>query len=238
MHYYKFNIGDYASHTKSLSPIEDIAYRRLMDEYYLHEQPLIGCSTDVARSIGMRDYADDVAYILGRFFQSDGDVWRHKRIDREIEQYHNQIEAKSRAGKASARARQAKASGHPNNTSSTDDEHPLNSVEQTNNQEPVTKNQSKIPVNEIVDLFNRAFPELPQVKLVSANRRKAVRGRWTEHKNMQTLEQWEKFFSYVRKSDFLMGRTSNPWSGLSFDWIMKSANMLKIIEGNYHADQH
>lgn len=95
-----------------------------------------------------------------------------------------------------------------------------------------------IPVNDIVDLFNRSFPELPQVKLVNANRRKAVRGRWTEHKNMQTLEQWEKFFSYVRKSDFLMGRTSNPWSGLSFDWIMKSANMLKIIEGNYHADQH
>lgn len=234
MHYYKFNIGDYASHTKSLSPIEDIAYRRLMDEYYLHEQPLIGCSTDVARSIGMRDYADDVAYILNRFFQSDGDVWRHKRIDREIEQYHNQIEAKSRAGKASARARQAKASGHPNNTSSTDDEHPLNSVEQTNNQEPVTKNQSKIPVNEIVDLFNISFPELPQVQKVTPARSRAVKARWAEHKTMQDIERWKAFFGYIRQSDFLMGRSGNGWAGLTFDWITKSSNFLKIIEGNYH----
>lgn len=28
MHYYNFHIGDYASHTRHLSPIEDIAYRR------------------------------------------------------------------------------------------------------------------------------------------------------------------------------------------------------------------
>lgn len=144
MHYYKFNIGDYASHTKSLSPTEDIAYRRLMDEYYLHEQPLIGCSTDVARSIGMRDYADDVAYILGRFFQNDGDIWRHKRIDREIEKYQAQLDAKSRAGKASAKARQAKASEQANNSSSTGDEQTLNSVEQTNNQEPVTINHKPL----------------------------------------------------------------------------------------------
>lgn len=144
MHYYQFNIGDYASHTKSLSPIEDIAYRRLMDEYYLHEQPLNGCSTDVARSIGMRDYSDDVAYVLDRFFQKDGDIWRHKRIDREIEQYQKQLDAKSKAGKASAKARQARASEQPSNKRSTDDEQVLNSVEQTNNQEPVTINHKPV----------------------------------------------------------------------------------------------
>ena len=39
MHYYSFNIGDYASHTRHLTAIEDLAYRRLLDLYYLHEQP-------------------------------------------------------------------------------------------------------------------------------------------------------------------------------------------------------
>jgi len=35
MHYYQFNIGDYASHTRHLSDLEDLAYRRLLDAYYL-----------------------------------------------------------------------------------------------------------------------------------------------------------------------------------------------------------
>ena len=39
MHFYSFNIGDYASHTRHLTPMEDLAYRRLLDIYYLHEQP-------------------------------------------------------------------------------------------------------------------------------------------------------------------------------------------------------
>ena len=41
MHFYQFNIGDYASHTRHLNPIEDIAYRRLLDIYYavIEEDP-------------------------------------------------------------------------------------------------------------------------------------------------------------------------------------------------------
>lgn len=96
------------------------------------------------------------------------------------------------------------------------------------------ENGKNIPVNEIVDLFNRSFPELPQVQKVTPARSKAVKARWAEHKTMQCVERWEAFFGHIRKSDFLMGRTYNPWSGLGFDWIMKSGNFLKIIEGNYH----
>ncbi|MCP4984979.1 MAG: YdaU family protein, partial [Colwellia sp.] len=40
MHYYQFNIGDYTSHTSHLDPLEDIAYRRMLDWVYLHESPL------------------------------------------------------------------------------------------------------------------------------------------------------------------------------------------------------
>ena len=64
MHYYQFNIGDYASHTSRLSLMEDLAYRRLLDLYYLNEQPFNECLTDVAREIGMPEHKDEITYIL------------------------------------------------------------------------------------------------------------------------------------------------------------------------------
>jgi len=145
MHYYQFNIGDYTSHTKGLSVIEDIAYRRIIDDYFLNEQPLIGCSKDVARVIGMREYNAEVEYVLHRFFVLDGDKWLHSRIEKDIEAYRKQLVNKSRAGIESGKARKTKAIEQPLNTCSSPVEQQVGSVEQTNNHEPVTKNQNNPP---------------------------------------------------------------------------------------------
>jgi len=141
MHYYQFNIGDYSSHTKGLSLIEDLAYRRLIDEYYLAEHAFNGCSSDVARLIGLRDNLQEVEYVLNRYFTKDGDYWHHGRIDSDIADYHQKQEKRSNAGKKSAEARQK----------STDVEQVLNecsaNVELTNNHKPITINQEPIKKN-------------------------------------------------------------------------------------------
>jgi uncharacterized protein YdaU (DUF1376 family) len=106
MHFYSFNIGDYISHTRHLTVIEDCAYRRLLDLYYLHEQALNECSTTVARAINMRDHEDEVGAVLEEFFELvEGSGWVNRRADEEIAKYHNRLEAASRAGKASAERR-------------------------------------------------------------------------------------------------------------------------------------
>ena len=107
MHYYQFNIGDYMSHTRNLSLLEDLAYRRLLDEYYLHERPLNSGVASVARQVGMREHEEVVGYVLGMFFvlKSDEDGWINARCDREIEQYRAKITNASKAGKASAEQR-------------------------------------------------------------------------------------------------------------------------------------
>lgn len=135
MNYYPFHIGDYAAHTKSLSHMEDLAYRRLLDAYYLTERPLNGCPSDVAREIGMREQLADVEYVLGRFFEHDGDCWRNCRADKVIAAFHDKSEKAARAGRASAERR--------SNVRSTSVEKNPVSVEQmatdvqpTNNQEP------------------------------------------------------------------------------------------------------
>jgi uncharacterized protein YdaU (DUF1376 family) len=38
--WYKFHVGDYITSTLHLSDAEDLAYRRLLDVYYLSEKPL------------------------------------------------------------------------------------------------------------------------------------------------------------------------------------------------------
>ena len=125
MHYYQFNIGDYVSHTRHLSPIEDIAYRRLLDAYYLSERPLNSGLTNVARQIGLRDYEQEVKIVLEEFFRLVDDGWINTRADKEIAHFHSKIQQASKAGKASAERR--------SNARSTD-------VQPTNNQEPLTIN--------------------------------------------------------------------------------------------------
>jgi len=105
MNYYQFHIGDYASHTRHLSPIEDIAYRRILDVYYLHERPLNAGLTSVARQINMREYEEQIKIVLTEFFTLTDDGWVNQRADQEIQQYRAKIEQASRAGKASAERR-------------------------------------------------------------------------------------------------------------------------------------
>lgn len=105
MHYYQFNIGDYASHTRHLDLLEDLAYRRILDLYYLHERPLSGDASFVAKQIGMRDDAATVRDVLNEFFEHTPDGYVNARADKEIAHYHSKIEQASRAGKASAERR-------------------------------------------------------------------------------------------------------------------------------------
>lgn len=148
MHYYQFNIGDYASHTSRLSPMEDLAYRRLLDLYYLNEQPLNGCSTDVAREIGLVEHVSSVEYVLSKFFTFENDCYKQKRIDLEIKKYRSNAKNKSKAGKASAKARQAKAISKVTpveqalDTNSTDEQLTINHKPLTNNHKPVIKDLS------------------------------------------------------------------------------------------------
>ena len=133
MHYFQFNIGDYASHTRHLSLLEDLAYRRLLDVYYLKDGILVGSAPEVARQIGMRDHIAEVEQVLQDFFIANNEGgWNHTRCDAEITHFRDKSLKASNAGKASAQRR--------NNGRSTD-------VQPTNNQQPITNNQeTNIPL--------------------------------------------------------------------------------------------
>ena len=139
MHFYSFNIGDYISHTQHLTNMEDLAYRRLLDHYYLHERPLNEDVAYVARKINMKDNVLEVQTVLEEFFKLEvGKGWINPRADEEIEKYQGKVQSAIRAGKASALARSNASSTmvQPNKKQET-----LNKKQETNIKRP--RNVSK-----------------------------------------------------------------------------------------------
>jgi uncharacterized protein YdaU (DUF1376 family) len=95
VHSYLFHLGDYGTHTSHLTLMEDLAYRRLIDLYYLHESPPMGTPEQISRRIRMPKEVNSVQQVLNEFFEEElsdsGDnpfpVWRNKRCDEEIEKF-------------------------------------------------------------------------------------------------------------------------------------------------------
>lgn len=94
------------------------------------------------------------------------------------------------------------------------------------------KNIRPCPSEKIIDLFNNTLPELGQVKIVSEQRKSTLRTRWRESEKHRSVDFWQGYFEHIKQSDFLMGRVKD-WRA-DFDWLIKSSNFVKVIEGNYH----
>jgi uncharacterized protein YdaU (DUF1376 family) len=113
MNYYPFNVGDYAAHTAHLEPMEDLAYRRLLDAYYLREGPLPADIQTTAKLVRMRSMMADVGSVLREFFTLTEAGWRHKRCDEEVARMQDK-QAKARASAhVSVSVRRAKAQQAP-----------------------------------------------------------------------------------------------------------------------------
>ena len=255
MHFYQFHIGDYKSHTHHLSMFEDLAFRRLLDHYYLHEAPIK--QRDIARQIGMRDNEQEVLAVLNEFFISTEDGFINPRADTEIAKYRKFSED----GKKGAAMRWHKDTNGEANS-------PPNATPMaTNNHKPITNNQSYIcpPDGElepasikklpecnhkaVIELYHENLPTMRRVEVWNETRAGYLRQRWREvaaelaqEKAIEVgdvLNWWAEFFQSVGKSRFLTGRV-NSKDGRAFvadlEWILKPSNFAKIVEGKYHGN--
>jgi uncharacterized protein YdaU (DUF1376 family) len=108
LNYYPFHLGDYAAHTAHLEPMEDLAYRRMLDLYYRTERPLPEPS-EIARLIRMRDHAETINAILGEFFTESPEGYRHTRCDAELARMQDKQAKAKASAQASVNARSANA---------------------------------------------------------------------------------------------------------------------------------
>jgi uncharacterized protein YdaU (DUF1376 family) len=97
MNFYPFHIGDYATATRHLTPMEDLAYRRLLDYYYANEKLIPLDISSAARLINMRDHEVEVKVILTDFFSKEETGYRQKRCDVEIAKYQKKAKSAQNA---------------------------------------------------------------------------------------------------------------------------------------------
>jgi len=146
MNFYPFHLGDYAAHTRHLTLMEDLAYRRMLDLYYTNEQALPADPAKVARLIGMRDHMQEVTDILAEFFVKTDAGHTSARCDREIELYRAKAERAKSANKSRWNAKQA-AEGAKDDLKSDTKSDLKSDADQlpTNNQEPEPEEHPPIP---------------------------------------------------------------------------------------------
>jgi len=99
--WYKFHLGDYITHTTHLSDAEDLAYRRLLDLYYMSESPIPLDTAVVARKIRLD--LDITESVLSEFFEITEEGYQNTRCDAEIAKYQHQVATNRSLGKRGGR---------------------------------------------------------------------------------------------------------------------------------------
>lgn len=82
---------------------------------------------------------------------------------------------------------------------------------------------------QIKDLFNDICVSFPKVTKLSDQRRKTLNARL----NTYNIDDFERLFKLAEQSDFLKGKNNKDWQA-NFDWMIKDANMAKVLDGNYN----
>lgn len=95
--------------------------------------------------------------------------------------------------------------------------------------EPPAAPHLSVPYETIKKLYNTLCPSFSRCTSLSDARKKAIKARFTagyDEADFETL------FRMAEASSFLKGRNNRNWIA-TFDWLIKDANMAKVLDGNY-----
>lgn len=223
MNFYAFHVGDYLSHTRHLTPLEDLAYRRMLDWYYLHERPFNGRSTDVARLIGMREQQAEVEAVLAEFFEEvEGRGWVNKRADEEIATYLAKRKLASEAGKRSASSRNKGGNGRSTDVQPTLSERSTDVQLTTPMTTPIQEKEARASRSRVVSVEKPA--EIPE-KIWEAwlTVRKAKRAPLTEAAFKIVKEEAAKANWTLEAA--IRECVLRGWQGFKAEWVAKAASV-------------
>jgi len=117
--YIQLYVGDYLADTMHLTTEEHGAYMLLIFNYWRQGYALKDCNKRLANVVRMSNERwTDVRPTLEEFFVVEDGVWRHSRIDADLEAAKIKVDKAKASGKASGRARR--------NTKGTNAERTLN----------------------------------------------------------------------------------------------------------------
>jgi uncharacterized protein YdaU (DUF1376 family) len=231
-------VSDYLADAAHLSTLEHGAYLLLIMTYWQRAEPLPDNDRKLARIARLSDAEwAEMREDIAEFFTVEDGLWKHGRIDHEIEKAKAKLEAARNAGRASAQRRL--------NDRSTRAQRKSNYIEGDKNNNTIVSNdtigevakdgEDENPVDEslkpehVVEKWNETAEMIsrPKVRDLTPERRALVKARIAQY----SIDDFVTVFAKIAGSPFLRGDTR--WKGATFDWTMKKANFQKIIEGNY-----
>lgn len=90
------------------------------------------------------------------------------------------------------------------------------------------ESKEKVTCEQVAALYNSICISYPHVVSLSEARKRAIRARLKTY----SLDDFRTLFIKAEASSFLKGANNRNWSA-NFDWMIKDANMAKVIDGNY-----
>jgi len=199
MHYYQFNISDFALHAGHLTLEEEGIYRRLLDFYYDTEKPIPKETQLVVRRLRLGSSIDLFNSILDEFFTLEEDGWHNYRCDIEIKAYKSKAECARKNGRKGGRPPKNKGEetqsvnlDNPEKTGSKANQELL-----TNNHKPLTK-------------VNKAFTKPPL---------QDVQALFHELGSMTCLDDGERFYDHYSANGWKVGKNSmKDWKATVRNW--------------------
>ena len=184
MHYYKFDVTNWQSATRHLTPEEEGVYIRLINHYYDTEEPIPLETQWVIRRLCLGSYVEIVQSILDEFFVKTDKGYEKEKCNSLIKEYKKNANKNRKNGAKGGRPRKLKASEETQSVSSgkpvatqEKPKHNPNYELETKNYELETRNE-ELNINQqadqVIDYLNSKIGKNYQHKETS---RKHIRAR-------------------------------------------------------------
>lgn len=234
--YFPMFPSDFEAKTSHLTLEEDGAYNRLLRLMWMTN----GCSLPDDDAWIMRRMRVDkdtydrvVLVVIEEFCERRNGRVSNARLTKvfteSADKHKKRVLAGSKGGKAKALNNNNNHSSNAKAKPKQPEPEPEPNIEDTNvSLQVAPANDTSSAVSRYNDAAAKAG--WPQVQKMTPNRSKQLRARLKECDGM---DGWEIALRKAFDSDFCRGRTSKPWGGFGFDWLVKSANFTKLMEGNY-----
>lgn len=230
MHYYTFKPKDYMSKTAFLEPLEDLAYRRMLDHCYLTENPLPEDINEIAMLIRMRSHTDSIKTVLHYFFDLTAEGYVNDYVVREISNYHN----KSIKAKASADARWSKKR-NKDNSLDVDANALRNRSESNANHKPITNNDKPLTNNIDTCVSSSDKPkrfDFKKALIEKGGNEESVIAFMAVRKTKKatnTEKAFDLFMNNVNKSNMNLNQVleiciQRDWKGFDPSWLNNQSN--------------
>lgn len=242
--YMQFYFADYDADTPHLSTLEHGAYFLLIKAYWKGKRALPDNDRRLAIVAGL-SLAEwqEIRPELASFFTIADGLWRHKRIEEELQRVSDRTEQARSAGRTGAQRRWnsagAKAgggsadrpsAGHGDRLGGGDGEAVAipDSDSDSNPESDSRKEGEDSSFAALVSAWNALAKArgLPAVRTLTEARRRSARARLREHGEADVL----RAIALIAERPFLLGGGRRGWKA-DLDWLLGPASIPRILEG-------